>query len=140
MYEKIFTWIGIIAICLLCIILLIAAINDFIVDKVKLWIRDLQINRYKAGSLLIGVKIPTSDKKIYTPIAYLYSRRNRWMSKPTPPVVTIIGQNFFKKLPDDTNVFIISKESKIDINVNSVGQLKQLLRNYHQSISSEGWE
>ena len=85
------------------------------------------------------LEVPTSSKKLYTPIAYFYGRNRGVHFTFTTPIVTIIGLSFFKKLPDDTPVFITNKKNIPD-DIKTIADVKRYLKNYQQSISSEGWE
>lgn len=139
MSEKIFFWIGVVCSVIMIAMLLVATIS-WINEKLDSFNTQRRIkkskNEYKECSMILGVKVPTTDKKPYTPIAYIYNR-----SYGKTPVVTIIGMQFFKKLPLDTPVFILSKDTKYVIpNIERVRDISGLLKKYQNSIASEGWE
>lgn len=140
MAEKIFFWIGIVVSIGVALILLLAFLQQE-VERFMQWLsarkQEARLNEYREISVILGVKVPTTEKKPYTPIAYIYNRKK----KDSPPIVTIINASFFKKLPDDTNLFVVSKDTKYDVeDIKTVRSLKRALTLYQKSISSEGWD
>lgn len=136
--KQVFLWIGIVTTITIMTILIIALIEDFS-KKIKSMRENRDKINYKKISFIVNVKVPISSKKLYTPIAYFYGRSRGVIFKSTPPIVTIIGLSFFKKLPDETPIFITDKKN-IPGDIKTIADVKRYLKNYQQSISSEGWE
>lgn len=113
--------------------LIIVFISDWVDKRVEERRKSKNIKNFRKLSATFAVRVPTKTQ-FFTPVAYVYGRSGR------DPVVTILNQTFFRKLPDQTSVFVLEADKKSEtITVETVGDIRQLLTAYTKSIK-KAWE
>jgi hypothetical protein len=77
--KQVFLSIGIATTITIMTILIIALIEDF-TKKIKSMRENRDKINYKKISFIVNVKVPTSSKKLYTPIAYFMEEIEGYIS------------------------------------------------------------